>query len=181
MTTFDLAEVRRFTANLEARLDQCENGEGMECANLDGTLRNYAILCCEFCEGVRQWGRAIFYGQAAFDPAVEQLWLSEGIELYRRASELWAQGQEMQGVCFVLENGAALGSTLWRLERLLMPWVSPKPAIAPLARFGVASTPAAKDEAQKRVDALPQLPADWQPTDPRRRPFFRKLGRRRQP
>jgi hypothetical protein len=82
MTTFDLSEVRDFAANLGARMDRCDNGEGMECANLDGTLRQYAILCCEFCEHVRQWGRAIFTGQAAFDPEVERTWLDEGIRLY---------------------------------------------------------------------------------------------------
>jgi len=181
MTTFDLAEVRAFTADLDARMNQCDNGEGMECANLDGMLRQYAVLCCEFCERVREWGRAIFYGQAAFDPAVEKLWLHEGTELYRRASGLWTYGQEMQGKCFVLDNGAALGSALWRLERLLMTWVTPKPAIAPLARHGVALTPSAREEAQKRIDALPPLPADWQPTDPRRRPLFKKLRRWRNP
>ena len=178
MTTFDLADVRRFTADLDARMNQCDNGEGMECTNLDGTLRLYAQLCCEFCERVRQWGRAIFYGQAAFDPEVEKLWLNEGMELYRRASDLWACGREREGDCFVLENGAPLGSALWRLERLLSTWVTPKPAIAPLARHGVALTQATKEEVQKRVDALPPLPADWQPTDPRRRTLFRKLQRR---
>ena len=50
MTTFDLAEVRGFTADLDARMNQCDNGEGLECANLDGTLRHYAVLCCEFHE-----------------------------------------------------------------------------------------------------------------------------------
>ena len=177
MTTFDLAEVRRFTADLEARMDQCDNGEGMECANLDGSLRNYAVLCVEFCERVRQWGRAIFYGKAAIDPEVEELWLEEGKVLHRRASDLWANGQEMQGDCFVLVNGAALGSALWRLERLLSVWVPPKPAIAPLARHGVALPEAAKEEAQKRVDALPQLPAAWQPIDPRRRTLYKLLTR----
>ena len=79
MTTFDLAEVRNFTADLDARMNQCDNGEGMQCANLDGTLHYYAVLCCSFCVQVRHWGRAIFYGQAAFDPEVEKLWLHEGI------------------------------------------------------------------------------------------------------
>ena len=50
MTTFDLGDVRRFTADLDARMDQCDNGEGIEFADLDGTLRHYAVLCCEFCE-----------------------------------------------------------------------------------------------------------------------------------
>lgn len=181
MTTFDLADVRRFTADLTARLERCDNGEGMECANLDGTLRNYAVLCCEFCERVRQWGRAIFYGQAAFDPEVERLWLDEGMELYRRANALWANGQEIEGECFVLQNGAALGSALWRLERLLATWVTPKRAIAPLARYGVAQSEAAKVEAQERIASLAPLAADWQPTDPRRQPLFRKLEKSRHP
>jgi hypothetical protein len=181
VATFDLAEVRTFTAGINAKLDSCDNGEGMECANLDSTLRQYAVLCCEFCEEVRRWGRAIFYGQASFDPEVENAWLSEGTALYSRASNLWAYGQEMKGECFVLENGAALGSSLWRLERLLVAWVTPKPAIAPLARHGLALTPAAKEEMQKRVDALPPLPTNWQPTDSRRRTFFRKLQGRRNP
>ena len=30
MTTFDLAEVRGFAADLDARLNRCDNGEGME-------------------------------------------------------------------------------------------------------------------------------------------------------
>ena len=140
MTTFDLADVRRFTADLDARMDQCDDGEGMECANLDGTLWHYAALCCEFCERVRQWGRAIFYGQAAFDPEVEKLWLDEGMELFRRASGLWAYGQEMKGECFVLQNGAALGSSLWRLERLLSAWVTPKRTSRPAPISPVTSS-----------------------------------------
>jgi hypothetical protein len=50
MTTFDLVEVRGFAANLDERIQQCDNGEGMECSNLDDTLRHYAALCCEFRE-----------------------------------------------------------------------------------------------------------------------------------
>jgi hypothetical protein len=182
MTTFDLADVRRFTADLNARMDKCDNGEGMECANLDGTLRHYAELCCEFCQRVRAWGRAIFYGHAALDPEVEKLWFDEGIQLYRRASELWAYGREREGECFVLEHGAALGAALWQLQRLMSTWVTPKLAIAPGARNGFGSmTQAAKEEVQKRIDALPPLPADWQPSDPRRRALFRKLQKRQQP
>jgi hypothetical protein len=59
--------------------------------------------------------------------------------------------------------------------------VTPQPAIAPLARHGVALTQVAKEEAQQRVDALPPLSADWQPIDPRRQPLFRKLQKRRFP
>ena len=59
MTTFDMAEVREFTNDVWSRMDQCDNGEGMQCANLDDTLRRYATLCREFHERVRQWGRAV--------------------------------------------------------------------------------------------------------------------------
>src|SRR2546423_11250661 len=141
--TFDLGDVRRFTADLDARMDRCDNGEGMECANLDGTLRHYAVLCCEFCEHCRQWGRAIFAGQSAFDPEVERLWIDEGVRLYGRAQELWTYGQQMaQEKCFVLESGAVLGSALRWLEHLLFAWVTPKLAVAPLARRGIAQSPA---------------------------------------
>ncbi|MCI0680873.1 MAG: hypothetical protein L0Y71_02115 [Gemmataceae bacterium] len=179
MTTFDLAEVRGFAAELGARMDRCDNGEGLECAQIDGTLRHYAVLCCQFCEQVRLWGRAIFSGQAAFDPKVEQVWLDEGMRLLQRASELWAYGQEREGDCFVLEAGASLGAALWRLERLLTGWVTPKLAVGPLARQGAALTPTGAEEVRKRIEALPPLSADWQPIDPRQRARFRKLQQRR--
>src|SRR4051812_37023602 len=178
MTTFDLAEVRVFTDGLNARRERCDHGEGTDCANLDDTLRNYAILCRDFCEAVRHWGRAVFYGKAAFDPQVESLWISFGRDLHRRATDLWAYGEEMEGVCFILENGAPLGATLWQLERLLTNWVTPQRAVAPVARHGFPADPAAADEARRRLDALPGLPADWQPADERQLARFRKLGRR---
>jgi len=89
--------------------------------------RYRSVLCCEFCEHCRQWGRAIFGGQAAFDPEVERIWLDEGIRLHARASELWTHGQEAEGECFVLGGGAALGSALRCLERLLFAWVTSSP------------------------------------------------------
>lgn len=82
MPTFDLAEARGFAAELTARMDRCDNGEGMYCANLDSSLAQYANICVEFCEGARQWGRAIFAGHAAFAPEVERLWLDQGNRLY---------------------------------------------------------------------------------------------------
>jgi hypothetical protein len=179
MTTFDLADVRRFTADLDARMDQCDNGEGMECANLDGTLRLYAALCCEFREQIRRWSSAVFAGQVAFDPEVERTLLDKGYRLLERASDLWSYGQARQGDCFELEAGAPLGSAIWRLERSLDNWVTPKLAVAPLARLGVALTPEATEEARRRIAALPPLPADWQPTDPRQRARLKKLRQRR--
>jgi hypothetical protein len=173
--TFDLAEVRRFTEELDVRLNRCDNGEGTECTNLDGTLQEYAILCRDFTEQVREWRRAIFYGRAAFDPEVEYLWLSQGFELHRRASELWDKGQDRQYDCFVLENGAPLGAAIWQLERVLRHWTPPERALSPAARHGISIPADQLSEAQKRLAALPSLPATWQPADPRLQKLFQKL------
>ncbi len=175
MTTFDLAEVRRLTADLHARMNRCDNGEGAECSNLDGALRHYAALCCEFREGVRQWGRAVFSGRVAFDPEVERAWREEGQRLYARALEMSAYGARAEVPCYVLDGRAALGAAVWDLYRLLNDWVTPKLAVGPAARGGLVFSPKAAEEARRRADALPPLPADWQPGDPRQQARFRKL------
>jgi hypothetical protein len=154
MTAFDLAEVRTFTADLDARLARCDNGEGVECANLDGTLQHYAKLCCEFCEAVRAWGRAIFAGRAAFDPEVERLWLQEGYRLHSRALGWHAYGQKAQEPCYILYGEAVLRSAVWDLHHLLTSWVTPKLAVGPAARHLPLESEAAA-EAQHRIDALP--------------------------
>ena len=61
----------------------------MECATLDAALAEYASLCCTYRDVVRQWGRAIFSGQAAYDSDVEFALLREGARLYER---LWRCG-----------------------------------------------------------------------------------------
>ena len=76
MTTFDLVEVRTFTAGLESRMNGCQNGEGLQCATLDAALRHHASLCCEFTNRVKSWGREVFAGRVAFDPEVEAVWHS---------------------------------------------------------------------------------------------------------
>lgn len=179
MTTFDLVEVRNFTAELGARMNRCDNGEGMECASLDDALRHYAALCCQFREGVRQWGQAVFAGRVAFDPAVESVWLTEGVQLYARAIEMLAYGQKAEVPCYVLEGQAVLQSALWELGRLLGGWVAPKVAVGPAARQGLPSSADTAEETRKRIESLPPLPADWQPADLRQRGQFKKLRKRR--
>jgi hypothetical protein len=179
MTTFDLAEVRGFAADLDARMDRCDNGEGMECANVDDTLRHYAALCCEFRESVRQWGRAVFAGRVAFDPKVEQVWLDEGVRLYSRAVEMVAYGQKAEVPCYLLDGQAVLQSALWNLYKLLKGWVSPKLAVGPSARQGLTLDPVAAAETRQRIESLPPLPANWEPADPRQQRQYKKLRERR--
>ncbi len=85
MTTFDLAEVRDFTADIDARMDRCDNGEEMECTTEDIALRRYAEFCCELRDGLRRWGQAVFSGRVAFDSEVERDLLDAARRLYSRA------------------------------------------------------------------------------------------------
>ncbi len=175
MTKFDLAAVREFAANLDVRMNQCDNGEGTECMDLDNTLRHYASLCCEFRDGVRQWGQAVFRGRIAFDPEVERVWKDEGTQLYNRACDLLSYGDTAEIPCYVLDGVGALRSSLLGLHQLLTLWVTPKLAVAPSARQKLEMTPSAVEEAKRRIAALPPLPADWQPTDPTQKMRFKKL------
>lgn len=179
LAAFDLAAVRSFAADVKARLDQCDNGEGMECATLDAALLHYASICCRFRDGVRQWARAVFAGNAAFDPEVERVWKEDGFRLCGRAVEMLAyvHRTEVEGPCYVLDGQAVLQSSLWDLYNLLDRWVSPKLAVGPLARQGLALAAGAA-EARRRIEALPPLPADWQPSDPHQQKQYRKLRNR---
>jgi hypothetical protein len=179
MTTFDLAEVRGFVTALDSQMERCDNGEGMACANLDDALRHYAALCCELREGVRQWGREVFAGRVAFDPEVERVWRTESTRLYDRAVEMLAYGRKAEIACYHLDGRAALRSALWDLHQLLDGWVTPKLAVGPSARRGRPLGPAAAEDARRRMDALPPLPADWRPADPRQGRQYDRLRQQR--
>ena len=112
MTTFDLAEIRSFTADLGTRMDRCDNGEGMECASLDASMRHYASLCCEFRENIRSWGREIFAGRLAFDPEVEKVFQTTGTNLYLRTLETFEFGRQAQTPRYELPGVAVLGFAL---------------------------------------------------------------------
>jgi hypothetical protein len=175
MTTFDLAGVHEFTADIGTRMDRCDDGEGAECATLDHVLRHYAQLSCEFIEGVRRWGDAVFSGRAKFDPEVERVWKEEGWRLHARAMELLGRGQGTAGSGSILEGRQALQSALWDLDRLLRGWVAPKLAVGPSARRRLVPGQAATAEELRQVASLPPLPADWEPDEPGQRALFRKI------
>ncbi len=178
MTTFDLAEVREFTATIDARLKQCDNGEGMVCATLEESLRHYAGLCIEFREGVRAWGRAVFTGRVIFDPEVERLVLVEGNKLLNQAVAKADHAGMMEydhsrtpeaGCCYVMEGLQPLRSALWGLSRLMNDWITPALSISPGPRVRRHHTPEQLGAILTRLAAMPPLPADWQPDDPKQR------------
>ena len=150
MTTFDLAEVREFTATIDARLKQCDNGEGTACATLEESLQHYAGLCDEFREGVRAWGRAVFSGHVVFDPEVERLVLVEGKRLLDQAVAKADHASVMEsdhaqltesGCCYVLDGLPALRSSLRKLSQFFDPWVTPGLSVGPAARVRLHHTP----------------------------------------
>ena len=153
MTTFDLAEVSSFTADIDARMDR----------TLDDTLGHYAELCHEFRDGLRRWGRAVFSGRLEFNPDVERVWLKDGRRLCSRAKDVYASGLRSAGLREPLEKLAVLETALGDLDRLLTGWVTPRLAVGPSARRRILLDQAATEEELQRV-ASPT--ASRRPDDP---------------
>jgi hypothetical protein len=166
MTTFELDEVRAFVASLRERMERCANGEGMECATFETALTHYARLCCEYNEAVRQWGRAIFSGTAAYNEEAEAALHDEGIGLLLYTSELLGRSRALRIQCFILDGHERLESALSDLTRLLENWVTPSLAVGPMARNGLAIDSKAAEEFRRRVAALAPLSAGQEPGHP---------------
>ena len=175
MTTFDLAEVRDFTAGIGTRMDRCLDGEGTECAPMDAALRHFAELCREFCDQVRRWGDAVFSGRVEFDPEVERVLKEEGWRLHSRVTK--ARGRaEMNGLHLDAPSELnAVQAAFSELDRLLNRWLTPKLAVGPSPTRWKYPHQAATEEEVRQVATLPPLPADWEPIDPDQRERFRKL------
>jgi hypothetical protein len=157
MTTYDINQVKEFSAEVIADLDRCENE--IRCDSIDRHLDYYAERCCTFTEAVRKWGRDVFAGRVAFDPAAESQWRAGVAELYARAQRVLMIGKEAESECGGFGGKRNLESALWKLSQLMFRWVAPKLSVGPSARQEFAFS--AEDRA--RVDSLPSLPADWTP------------------
>ncbi|MDP9175172.1 MAG: hypothetical protein M3O30_15095 [Planctomycetota bacterium] len=163
MTTFDYNQVKSFTSQLNQKLDQCENGEGMMCESVDIKLKFCAERCMDFYREIQKWAQDVFSGRVAFDPAAEQLWIAELLQLETRSIRLLNQGKQSEAVCFILEGCGALQSALWNLYQLMTPWVTPKLAVGPSSRQEIFSDAALAHSAIERINQLPALSADWKP------------------
>jgi len=168
----DISAARRFTDDLNERLRQCDNGEGMFCSNLSATIDHYVQLCGELRAYVNQWARAIFTGQTAFDQAVEDHLKEEVRRLLHRSKQLAAQGRAMDGMCYVLPGLNPLHCHLADLDYLLENWVSPRLAVSPAPRVKLSY--AAEQQVRERIGKLSALPADWHPSDPEQLAFFQQ-------
>ena len=96
MTTYDLAEVRNFTDDLDVRMNRRAQEEGTQPTALDDSMRECAVLCREFRDGVRKWGQALFSGSAAFYPEVEGQWLKSGDRLLCKVVRISEDGERVE-------------------------------------------------------------------------------------
>ena len=154
--TLDLPAVRRFTDDLKDRLHRCDDGEGMVCSNLDGTINFYVELCGELRAYVNQWARAIFTGQLTFDPAVEALLKDEARQLLQRAKQVAARGRAMDGPCYLLQGLNMLHCYIADFDYLLENWVSPRLAVSPTPRLKLSRE--AEQQIMARLEKLSALP-----------------------
>ena len=152
MTTFDLADVNTFVADLDAQMDHCDNSEGIDRAKPDEILGRYAKVCCSYRIHVRQWARAVSADAAVYDPRVEQTLRNKGHQLYCRALEICQRGQGNEAPSYEL---VILESALWELYRLFRCWVSPQPAVGRATGMSDVMNGATSDWRPDIVSSLP--------------------------
>jgi hypothetical protein len=169
LTTFDLPAVRRFADDLNIRLAGC-NGNGKVCATLDETIKCHFELCSELRDNINRWARAVFAGQAPFDPAVEALFQDEMRRVLLNAEPLLDQGRALCEACYELVWLPALVHHVADLSHLAANWVSPQLAVGPAAR--VTPGEAAGQQIRERLATLKPLPAAWCPKDPAQAALF---------
>lgn len=168
----DLFAVRSFTDDLNERMRRCDNGEGMICSNLEQSIDHYVQLCGELRAYVNQWARAIFTGQVAFDPEVEETLKNEIRRLLQRSKQVAARGRAMDGQCFVLQGLNPLHCHIADFDYLLENWVSPRLAVSPAPRVRLSQT--VEQKVMERLGKLAALPTDWRPSDPEQLSLFQK-------
>ena len=172
MTTLDLASVRGYTKDLEDKIRQCDNGEGMRCADLDDRIDHYVKLFEQVRENIDRWARAVFTGRIEFDQEVEGAFLAQIDLLLDRANPVAAHGRQMNGWCCELHGPNLLHHHMADLYYLRENWASPRLSVSPAPRVQLSQ--ATEQEIAKRLETLSPLPADWQPSDPEQLAIFRK-------
>lgn len=175
MTSFDLAEVRSFAADLDDRFERFHQGKGRAPIRHEEMLRHFTVLCREFHEEVRAWGRAVFSGQVSFDEEVERVWREEGLRLHRRAVEVLSSKKKAANAPTLREASEQLQAILLDLHRLLLDWVRPQLAVGPAARANGSLNDEIVSKARKTLEKLPGLPPTWEPADPVQVRRFQKL------
>ena len=175
MTIVDYNQVREYSEGIIAKLDSCENRDGIECAAIDSTMKNCAKYYCEFLGKLGEWGRDIFYGRVAYDAAAEAFWKAQLVHFVERAETLLNHGIEAEDDCNFLEGRNSLAWAVYRLQYVMNYWVTPKIAVGPSARQKPFSDAKLVEQIRNRVNGLPQLSADWTPDNPRQKVVLSRI------
>ena len=160
MTTFDLAEVSGYAAELEARRVRCDNGEGLECVNLDAELLHYTLLCQDFLASCHDWYRGVFSGRLRCEPAVERVWRESGRRLLDASRAKLRRAEASESDCYVVYGRPRFAEVTGELDCFVSNWVTPRLAVSPSARQKLDLSDAELAEVRRRLDAMPPAPAE---------------------
>src|SRR4051812_27486913 len=100
MSKFDRTEVDAFVAQLDADMDRYDNGEGMGCADPEAALQNYAKLCRECRDELRNWSKAVFSGRVPPDPEIDEALLDIARKLHADASTVLNRSNAAENLCY---------------------------------------------------------------------------------
>lgn len=162
---YNLEIITDFTNQIKSKMDQCDNGEGLYCSNLEDACEHYSSLCKEFTQKIREWLQLIFSGQIQFDQKAEKIWLDVGHDLSRHASQLHEIAKEDQLICYVIEGKENLFNNLTELNSILGNWIRPQLSVSPSPRMAVHLTDEQIKDAKQILSTLPPLQKDWEPSE----------------
>lgn len=173
MTTFDLKQVNKVAETVNAEMDQCGHGEGVNCATIETIVTCYANGCCSFMQQFRKWTNDVFAGRVAHNEQAERSWQLELTKLRDRAMQLANYVTQAESMCHSLDEENRLCAVIYDMDWILQNWVSPKLAVGPSARRVLK--PELVEAARRRVAALKPLPKDWKPYGEDQQKMYQKL------
>ena len=153
-TELDSTNISEFVAILNERMSRCDNGEGMECANMDFLLNRYSEIGGSYLCMVRKWSVCVFSGSEEYDSRSDQALRTLGSNIYSKIYQVFVSAQQMEFPCYEFANLNKIRSVLFELQRLLDPWMPPSRAVSPAARRTAELTTEEVIEAQKKLAEL---------------------------
>lgn len=170
LTTFDIADVRRFAQEVETERSECDGSDF--CSDLDQHITCLSRVCARWHEAVTDWAQAVFRGEIEFDREVEELLQTELRSAANRSRHHVKHGREVKNECHDLEMLDYLDAMVQWFDHLLANWVSPRRSVMPAPRVKIPEATASEIEANAR--GLPPLPPGWRPKNLRQLRMFNK-------
>lgn len=171
LTAFDLSSVKQFVGQLRDQRNGCGNDESSFCSDLDESLACHVRVYEGLRQGVNAWAEAVFSGREPFNPDVENAFKNELKGFLGDAKPMAKYGRSVVTECYRLDRLEALEEAVADVGYLIQHWVSPRISIAPSGRVTIASEVA--KHIASRANEMPQLPAGWLPSDPKKANIFK--------